>query len=185
MDKYYDNKKIQLIYGLIIGVLFGFLLQRGGVTKYDVIVGQLRLTDFTVIKIIFSAIIVTMVGIGFLYKKGLVEVKTKSGSLKNSILGGLLFGVGFGLLGYCPGTIAGAIGNGYIDAITGGFLGIVIGTGLYAFLYPSFKSKGIITNDKYSEYSLFNEYSGNIFKIIIPLSIVLVVVLIVVENLGL
>ena len=93
-----DNKK--LIQGLVIGILFGFLLQKGGVTKYDVIVGQLRLIDFTVIKIIITAIVVSMLGVSYFYPKGMVPVKTKAGSIKNATIGGLLFGVGFGLLGY-------------------------------------------------------------------------------------
>jgi len=46
--------------GLFIGILFGFLLQKGGVTKYDVIIGQLLLTDFTVVKIMLSAVITGM-----------------------------------------------------------------------------------------------------------------------------
>lgn len=185
MEKYYDNKKLQLFFGLLIGVSFGFLLHRGGVTKYDVIVGQLLLSDFTVIKIIFTAIIVTMSGIGLFYRKGLIKVETKSGSLKNSIIGGLLFGVGFGLLGYCPGTIAGAIGNGYIDAMTGGFIGIVLGTGIYAFIHPSLVKKKIVTNDKYSEYNLFNEYKGNIIVVILPILLSLMGVLYIIELLGL
>lgn len=185
MDKYYENKKLQLIIGLFIGIVFGFLLQKGGVTKYDVIVGQLRLTDFTVIKIIFSAIITTMLGIGLLYKRGLIKVETKSGSIKNSIIGGLLFGIGFGLLGYCPGTIAGAIGNGYVDAMTGGFIGILAGTAIYAFMHPTLRIKGIIKDDKYSEYNIFNNYKGNIFTIIIPISLLLMGVMFIVENMGL
>src|SRR5690554_1034350 len=153
-----------LMQGLVIGILFGFFLQKGGVTKYDVIVGQLRLIDFTVIKIILTAIVVSMLGISFFYPKGMVPVKTKAGSIKNATIGGLLFGVGFGLLGYCPGTIAGAIGNGYIDAVTGGLIGIVLGTMIYAMMYSNLKVKGILTQDKYSEYSLFHKLSGNPFK---------------------
>lgn len=87
-----------LLKGLVIGIVFGFLLQKGGVSKYDVIVGQLRLIDFTVVKIILTAIVVTMLGISFLYPKGKIEVKTKAGSIKNSIIGGLIFGLGFGIL---------------------------------------------------------------------------------------
>src|SRR5690554_1576767 len=105
MKKNYDNKNLQLFYGLMVGIAFGFLLQKGGVTKYDVIVGQLRLIDFTVVQIIITAIIVTMLGISFFYPQEIIEVKTKAGSIKNSVIGGLIFGVGFGLLGYCPGTI--------------------------------------------------------------------------------
>lgn len=54
------KNNIQLIIGLFIGILFGFLLQKGGVTKYDVIIGQLLLIDFTVVKIMLSAAITGM-----------------------------------------------------------------------------------------------------------------------------
>ena len=84
-----------LFKGLIIGIIFGFLLQKGGVSKYDVIMGQLRLTDFTVVKIILTAIVVTMLGISFFYPKGKIQVKTKAGSLKNASIGGLIFGIGW------------------------------------------------------------------------------------------
>ena len=57
------KSKNKLLQGLIIGIIFGFLLQKGGVSKYDIIMGQLRLTDFTVVKIILTAIVVTMLGI--------------------------------------------------------------------------------------------------------------------------
>lgn len=175
----------RLIQGLVIGVLFGFFLQKGGVTRYHVLMGQLRLTDFTVIKVIFTAIVVTMLGVSFLYPKGLVPVKTKDGSIKNAIIGGLIFGVGFGLLGYCPGTIAGAIGNGYIDALTGGIIGIVIGTMIYAMMYEKLKGRGILTTDKYSEYSLFHKISGSPFKVTLPIGAALVLFLYLMETLGL
>ena len=58
-----SKKEIQLVIGLIIGLLFGFLLQKGGVTDYDVILGQLLLTDFTVIKVMLSAVITGMLGV--------------------------------------------------------------------------------------------------------------------------
>lgn len=174
----------KLLQGLIIGILFGFFLQKGGVTKYDVIVGQLRLIDFTVIKIIFTAIVVSMLGISYFYPKGMVPVKTKAGSLKNAIIGGLLFGVGFGLLGYCPGTIAGAIGNGYVDAITGGLLGIVLGTMIYAMPYGKLKEKGVLTQDKYSEYSAFHNLKGSPFKITLPIAAVLLIVMYLIEIVG-
>jgi uncharacterized membrane protein YedE/YeeE len=177
-----NNKK--MIQGLVIGILFGFFLQKGGVTRYDVIMGQLRLTDFTVIKIILTAIVVSMLGVSYFYPKDMVPVKTKEGSIKNAIIGGLLFGVGFGLLGYCPGTIAGAIGNGSIDALFGGFIGIVLGTVIYALMYEKLKLKGIHTNDKFSEYSLFHRIPGNPFKYTVPIGSVLVLVMYIMERAG-
>lgn len=180
------TKKIKKIFqGLVIGILFGFFLQKGGVTKYDVLMGQLRLTDFTVIKIILTAIVVSMLGVSYFYPKGMVPVKTKEGSIKNAIIGGLLFGIGFGLLGYCPGTIAGAIGNGALDAITGGFIGIVMGTILYAMMYEKLEQRGILTTDKFSELSLFHKIKGNPFKVTLPISAVLILLMVIMENAGL
>jgi len=128
--------KYSLLWGLAFGIVFGFLLQKGGATKYDVIIGQLLLTDMTVVKIMLSAVLTGMIGIYAMKTLGLVELYPKSGSFGRNIIGGLIFGAGFAILGYCPGTIAGAIGNGYLDALTGGLAGILIGSGLFAALYP-------------------------------------------------
>ena len=53
----HENRKLQLAIGLAAGFLFGFLLQKGGVTRYDVIIGQLLLQDFTVVKVMLSAVV--------------------------------------------------------------------------------------------------------------------------------
>ena len=181
-----ENKNTKrLLEGLVIGFLFGFLLQKGGVSKYDILIAQLRLTDFTVVKIILTAIIVTMLGVTFLYPKGLIEVEGKSGSIKNAVLGGLIFGAGFGILGYCPGTIAAAIGNGYIDALTGGLLGILLGTVLFARLYSSLKDKGILTQDKFHEYSLFHTLKNKSFFFTLPFSVFLIIIVYIIETKGL
>lgn len=179
------NNNKTLRQGLGIGIIFGFLLHKGGVTKYDVIVGQLRLTDHTVIKIIFSAIIVTMLGISYFYPKGLLPVEVKSGSIKNACIGGLLFGVGFGLLGYCPGTIAGAIGSGSLDALSGGLVGIILGTILFAKIYSTLVDKNILTQDKYSGYSVFHKVKSNPFKVTIPISIIILIILFALEHFSL
>jgi len=129
------NKKT-LVLGLFFGIIFGFLLQKGGATKYDVIVAQLLFNDNTVVKIMLTAVITGMTGIYLLKEFKLVSLYPKQGSFGINAVGGLIFGVGFAVLGYCPGTIAGAIGNGYIDAAIGGTAGILAGSYLYAMLYP-------------------------------------------------
>lgn len=184
MEKHYGNKKLQLLLGLLIGIVFGFLLQKGGVTKYDVILGQLRLMDFTVLKIMLSAVIVTMLGISYWYPKGKIQLHPKSGSIKNSIVGGLLFGVGFAILGYCPGTIAGAVGNGYVDGLLGGMLGIIIGSGIFASMYSGLKKKKLIENDHFSEVSLFHRMKGSPFKYTIPFALVLIGIMTILELAG-
>ena len=134
------TNRSQLIWGFVFGIVFGFLLQKGGVTKYDVIIGQLLLEDFTVIKIMLSAVVTGMIGIHLMKSLGWIELNPKSGSWGKNAIGGLIFGLGFALLGYCPGTIAGAIGNGYLDALVGGLTGILLGSGLLAAAYPRLRS---------------------------------------------
>lgn len=185
MTKLHDDKKLQLFLGLIMGISFGFLLHKGGVTKYGIILAQLRLTDFTVLKIMLSAVIVTMLGISYLYPNGKVKLQVKPGSIKNSAIGGLIFGLGFGMLGYCPGTIAGAVGSGSVDGLVGGIVGIIVGSGLYASMYQTLKNKKIITEDSFSKKSLFDSIQGNPFKYTLPFSAILIAIMIIVEIMGL
>ncbi|HUG66530.1 MAG TPA: YeeE/YedE thiosulfate transporter family protein [Pirellulaceae bacterium] len=121
----------QLLLGLVFGVVFGFLLQKGGVAKYHVLMGQLLLDDFTVLKVMMSAVIVGMLGVHFMNLAGLVELHIKPTRYVANVVGGLLFGVGFGLAAYCPGTGAAALGQGNFDAI-GLVIGMVGGSYLFA-----------------------------------------------------
>ena len=127
-----------LFYGLITGILFGFLLQKARVLRYDKQLGALRLTDMTIVKFMLSTILVAMVGTYLLKDIGLVKLSIKPTILGGVILGGLIFGIGWGFLGYCPGTSAGALGEGRFDAIWG-ILGMLVGAGLYAEAYPAMK----------------------------------------------
>jgi uncharacterized membrane protein YedE/YeeE len=120
-----------IAFGLLWGVIFGFLLQKGGVAKFHVLEGQLLLVDFTVIQVMLSAVVVGMLGIHFLHRQGLVELHIKPTRLAANILGGLLFGIGFGLSAYCPGTGAAALGQGNFDAIAM-MVGMVAGSFLFA-----------------------------------------------------
>ncbi len=185
MNKIYENKGLQLFFGFLTGIAFGFLLQKGGTTKYDVILGQLRLQDFTVLKIMLAAVIVTMMGVSLLYPKGLIKLHIKPGSVKNSIIGGLIFGIGFATLGYCPGTLAGAVGNGYVDGLLGGVVGIIIGSGLFASMYSVLKRNNILSEDGYSEKSLFDEMDGRSFRYTIPFAVILAVIMLLLEFFGL
>ena len=124
-----------LIFGLLTGMCFGFLLQKAGVVRYDKQIGALRFQDMTIIKFMMSAIIVGMVGIHFFEIFGLVRLLFKPVVLGENIAGGMLFGLGWGLLGYCPGTQGGALGEGRWDSLWG-VLGMIVGGGLYAETYP-------------------------------------------------
>jgi uncharacterized protein len=128
-----------LIWGLGTGIAFGFLLQKGRVLRYDKQLGALRLRDMTIVKFMFSTVLVGMVGIYLLHDMGLISLKLKATVLGGNIIGGLIFGVGWGLVGYCPGTSLGAIGEGRIDAFWG-ILGMLFGAAVYAELYPQLKT---------------------------------------------
>ena len=135
-DMIRSSSRAQKALGLLSGLVFGFLLQKGGLTEYDVVLAQLVLTDFTVVKVMLSAILVGMIGVFVMRWRGLVRLQIKPGSMGSTVLGGIIFGVGFAILGYCPGTAAAAFGAGAVDALVG-MIGIVIGAGIFARLYPA------------------------------------------------
>jgi len=187
ISKSMDNPKKDkspLLWGLTFGIVFGFLLQKGGATKYDVIVGQLLLTDFIVVKIMLSAVLTGMFGIYAMKTLGWVELYPKSGSAGMNIIGGLIFGVGFAILGYCPGTLAGAIGNGYLDALVGGLAGILIGSGLFAALYPLL-NRGILKKGDFGDLTLPRLFKINDWVVVIPVAVLIFLLLYWLERAGL
>ena len=177
------RKKAQLVVGLLVGVAFGFLLQKGGVTQYDVIIAQLLFEDFTVVKIMLSAVIVGMVGVHLLRSLGLAQLHPKPGSLGATAIGGLIFGVGFGLLGYCPGTVAGAVGNGYLDALFGGVVGTIIGAGIFSALFPRLQS-GILKKGNFGELTIPQALRVNAWAVVVPAVAALAALLALIEKLD-
>lgn len=121
----------KLALAAVFGLIFGFLLQKGGVAKFHVLIGVLLLEDFTVVKVMGSAIIVGMIGVFVLHSHGMVELHLQPLRLGPQIIGGLIFGVGFALLAYCPGTGAAALGQGNWDALFG-VAGLIAGSYVFA-----------------------------------------------------
>jgi hypothetical protein len=178
------RKGLQLVIGLILGILFGFLLQKGGVTKYDVIIGQLLLTNFTVVKVMLSAVVTGMISVHLLRGLGLATLHPKTGSFGSSVIGGLIFGVGFALLGYCPGTIAGAVGQGSLDGLLGGMAGILVGAGLFAEAYPKL-DRAILRKADFGEITFPQLFRVNPWVIVLPVAIGIVFLLFWIERTGL
>jgi hypothetical protein len=120
-------------FGLAVafGLVFGFLLQKGGVAKFHVLIGALLFQDFTVIKVMLSAILVGMIGVFALRAMGVVELKVRPTRLGANILGGLIFGIGFACSGYCPGTGAAALGQNNWDAFFM-VMGMIAGSFVFA-----------------------------------------------------
>lgn len=121
----------KLMTGAIFGFAFGFLLQKGGVGKFNILIGQLLLQDFTVAKIMLTAIVVGMAGVFTLHHFAKVNLHIKPTRIASNVIGGLFFGAGFALIGYCPGTAAAAIGQGSWDALFG-MAGLVAGSWIFA-----------------------------------------------------
>lgn len=180
----HSKKNVQLVIGLLIGILFGFFLQKGGVTRYGVIIGQLLLKDFTVIKVMLTAVVVGKIGVHLLRSLGRAELHPKPGSLGSTVIGGLLFGIGFGILGYCPGTLMGAIGQGSLDALFGGMIGLLIGVGLFSEFYPVLEKK-ILFRGEFGDLTFPGLFKVNPWVIIIPLAIGIIAFLIWIEASGL
>ena len=130
---------MSLLYGLITGIVFGVLLQRAEVLRFDKQVGALRLKDMTIFKFMLSAIIVGAVGVYLLKDLGMIQLSLKGTSIGAQMIGGALFGVGWALLGYCPGTAGGALGEGRTDAAWG-ILGMLAGAAIHAWAYPFLKN---------------------------------------------
>jgi hypothetical protein len=134
------------ILGLITGIFFGFLLQKGRVLRFDKQVGAMRLKDMTILKFMLSAILVGMVGIYLLAEMDVIKLSHKPMNIGAVVLGGILFGAGWAVMGFCPGTAVGAVGEGRWHA---GFavLGMLIGAALYAEFYPSLKTTVLAWKD--------------------------------------
>lgn len=125
-----------LLVALIIGVFFGFVLERAGFADSRTLTNIFYFRDMRVLRVMFSALTTAMVGLIALSWLGLFDytVLLEYSLLKTYLLpqlvGGILFGLGFVIGGYCPGTAMVGVVSGKIDAIV--FLGGMIG-GIYVF----------------------------------------------------
>ena len=155
-----------LLYGLITGILFGFFLQKGRVIRYDKQIGALLLKDMTIVKFMLSHIAVAMVGVYFLYDMGVVKHSLKPMIMGSVVLGGLIFGLGWGLLGYCPGTSLGALGEGRWDSLWG-IAGMLVGAGIYAEAFP-YLQKTVLTWGNYGKITIPQVLGVNHWLVIVP-----------------
>ncbi len=119
----------------IFGFLFGATLWYAKLNKYNTISGMAKLENFAVAKAIAVALAVGAVLINIEIGLGFAEYHTKPVILMGLIVGGLIFGAGMAILGYCPGTLPISMGEGSVDAFIG-FLGGVTGGLFYTVVYP-------------------------------------------------
>jgi uncharacterized protein len=129
----------KLLLGLLTGFLFGIFLQKGQAAKYQVIMSQFLLKNWTVVKIMATAIIVGSIGVYALVSLGVATLSIKPAAFGGILIGGLLFGVGLAIFGLCPGTSVAACGEGQRDAGFG-VVGMLLGAGAYVAFYPTLKN---------------------------------------------
>ncbi len=155
-----------MLYGLVTGILFGFFLQKGRVLRYDKQIGALRLQDMTIVKFMLSAIVVGMVGTYLLVDLGMAKLSIKPMIIGAIVIGGMLFGIGWGLFGYCPGTSMGAVGEGRLDGLWG-IAGRVVGAAVYAEAFPLMKST-VLTWGNMGKITLPQVLGVNHWVVIVP-----------------
>lgn len=132
----YDNG---VAAGLLAGFLFGYVLENAGFGSPRKLSAQFRLTDWSVFKVMFTAVIVAAVGLWLSKAFGWIGADSYYVATPfywAMALGGLLIGAGFALAGYCPGTSAVGLAGGRLDALVF-ILGMVLGTALFAATFGS------------------------------------------------
>jgi len=141
------------VLGLLTGVLFGLLLQKGGVLRFDRQMGALLFRDMTIVKFMLSAILVGSVGLQLMADAGLLSFSHKAMNVGAVVFGGLLFGGGWAAAGYCPGTALGALGEGRWSALFA-IAGMLAGAALYAEAYPFLRGTALLAWKDYGKIGL-------------------------------
>ncbi|MFA5872488.1 MAG: DUF6691 family protein [Anaerolineales bacterium] len=127
---------MSIILPLLLGVVFGFALNKAGLTKYHKIVNQFRLNDMAVLKFMLTALVVAMLGLYPLHALGVINFPTVPATyVVGNLVGGLIFGVGMALAGFCPGTCVAGAGEGKMDYLVPGILGFLTGAVIYGLTY--------------------------------------------------
>ncbi len=119
---------LAIIVGIAMGIVFGFALEKSRVFEPGIIVGQMQLRNFIMLKVFLTAVATGAVVLAALNGFGIVKLQPKAALYAADIVGGLLLGVGITLAGACPGTTLAQIGAGYRDALftlLGGLCGAV------------------------------------------------------------
>jgi uncharacterized membrane protein YedE/YeeE/rhodanese-related sulfurtransferase len=129
----FASEELRLLTGLGLGFLFGFVLERAGFGNARKLAGQFYLNDMTVFKVMFTAILVAMVGVFGLQAVGVADLSMmwiNPTFIPAQIVGGFLLGIGFIMSGLCPGTSVVSMVSGRIDAWVA-FAGIFVGIALF------------------------------------------------------
>lgn len=137
----YFGDEVSLIVAFVIGIGFGFFLERAGFGSSKKLAAQFYFYDMTVLKVMFTAIVTAMVGIFYLSWIGWMDlsmVYLNPTYIVPQTIGGLILGFGFVIGGYCPGTSCVGFATGRIDALVY-IIGIFLGIFVFGEIYPLIK----------------------------------------------
>lgn len=135
-----------IVVGLAMGIVFGFALEKSRVFEPGIILGQMQLRNFTMLKVFLTAVATGAVVLAVLNGFGFVKLAPKAALFGADIVGGLVLGAGIALAGACPGTILAQVGAGYRDALStllGGIAGAIAFSYLQPTLAPTLLSGGL------------------------------------------
>jgi len=122
-----------------LGILFGFALQKVGLTNYSTVINQFRLKDWTMMKFMCTAISTgSVIYLLFQPETVLMTETVPPVSIAGNLLGGAIFGAGMAVAGTCPGTLIAGIGQGNMDYLTAGLAGFITGGLFFGFLFKFF-----------------------------------------------
>lgn len=124
-----------VIVGVLMGIVFGFALEKSRVFEPGVIVGQMQLRNFIMLKVFLTAVATGAVVLAALHGFGIVKLYPKAALYYADIIGGMLLGAGIALAGACPGTTLAQVGAGYRDAIVT-LIGGIAGAVAYSYAEP-------------------------------------------------
>jgi len=128
--------------GLAMGVVFGLALEKSRVFEPGIIVGQMQLRNFLMLKVFLTAVATGAVVLAVLNGFEIVKLQPKPALYAADILGGLLLGIGIALAGACPGTVLAQVGAGYRDALFT-LLGGLAGAVAYSYAEPILKTTSL------------------------------------------
>lgn len=163
-----------LIIGFLIGCAFGAILYLGGATSYRRIMGTLLLRDMWIIKLMATAIGVGSLGVYLLDFSNMANMSIKPAYIWGVALGGAIFGIGWAISGYCPGTCVVGTSEGKKDAMFT-LLGALVGAFIFSIFYPAIEAT-LIANANFGALTMESILGVSGIYLAIPFSMALIFV---------
>ena len=160
------------VIALIIGIAFGYIMEASGFSSSRKLIGVFYGYDFAVLRVFFTAAIVSMIGILYLSKLGYLnfdDLYIQPTYLNSAIIGGIIMGIGFVAGGFCPGTSLCAAAIGKLDGlvfIVGLMLGVVVFSEMFPLLEGTFNANNLGGITLKDTLGLSNEWTTFIFAVI-------------------